>query len=87
NVSYNGSYLFGGINTQTAPVATYTAGSASKNQVDADFLATFGFNQASASVSTITPAQMQTFLNTTFDAQFASPAWNTNWSSATDQTL
>ncbi|MGY3120895.1 flagellin-like hook-associated protein FlgL [Bradyrhizobium sp. S3.14.4] len=77
NVSYNGSYLFSGVNTQNTPITAYTAGSASKNQVDADFLATFGFSQSSASVSTITPAQMQTFLNTTFDAEFASPAWNT----------
>jgi flagellar hook-associated protein 3 FlgL len=38
-------------------------------------------------VSTITTTQMQTFLDTTFDAEFASPAWNTNWSSATDQTM
>jgi flagellar hook-associated protein 3 FlgL len=87
NASYNGSYLFGGINTQNVPVANYTAGSTSKNQVDADFQAYFGFSQTSPSVSTITPAQMQTFLNTTFDAEFASPAWNANWSSATDQTL
>jgi flagellar hook-associated protein 3 FlgL len=87
NVSYNGSYLFSGINTQNAPITAYTAGSASKSQVDADFLATFGFAQSSASVSTITTTQMQTFLNTTFDAEFASPAWNTNWSSATDQTM
>ena len=87
NVSYNGSYLFGGINTQNAPVANYAAGSTSKNAVDADFLATFGFSQSSASASSITPAQMQSFLDTSFDAEFASPAWNTNWSSATDQTM
>jgi flagellar hook-associated protein 3 FlgL len=87
NVSYNGSYLFSGINTQNTPITAYTAGSASKNQVDADFLSTFGFSQSSASVSSITPAQMQSFLNTTFDAEFASPAWNTNWSTATDQTM
>ena len=87
NVSYNGSYLFSGINTQNTPITAYTAGSASKNQVDADFLAAFGFSQSSASVSSITATQMQTFLNTTFDAEFASPAWNANWSSATDQTL
>ncbi|MET4386173.1 flagellar hook-associated protein 3 FlgL [Bradyrhizobium sp. F1.4.3] len=87
NVSYNGSYLFSGINTQNAPITAYAAGSASKNQVDADFSAFFGFSQSSASVSSITPAQMQSFLNTTFDAEFASPAWNTNWSSATDQTM
>jgi flagellar hook-associated protein 3 FlgL len=73
NVSYNGSSLFSGINTQNTPITAYTAGSASKNQVDADFLATFGF--------------AQTFLDTTFDAEFASPAWDTNWSSATDQVM
>ncbi|MEY9757221.1 flagellar hook-associated family protein [Bradyrhizobium yuanmingense] len=87
NVSYNGSSLFSGINTQNAPITPYAAGSASKNQVDADFLAAFGFPQSSPAVATITPAQMQTFLDTTFDAGFASPAWNTNWSSATDQTM
>ncbi|MCP3385447.1 flagellar hook-associated family protein [Bradyrhizobium sp. CCGUVB4N] len=87
NISYNGSYLFSGINTQNQPVTAYAAGSASKNQVDSDFLAAFGFPQSSASVSTITPAQMQSFLNGPFDAEFASPAWNTNWSSATDQVM
>ncbi|MCC8938235.1 flagellar hook-associated family protein [Bradyrhizobium sp. Arg68] len=87
NVSYNGSYLFAGIDTTNAPVQNYTAGSTSKNAVDADFLAAFGFSQSAAGVSGITPAQMQSFLNGSFDAEFASPAWNTNWSSATDQVL
>ena len=87
NVSYNGSYLFSGVNTANMPVTAYATGSASKNRVDADFLASFGFSQSSASVASITPAQMQTFLNTTFDAEFASPAWNTNWSTATDQVM
>jgi len=87
NVSYNGSFLFAGLNTQNAPITAYAAGATNKNQVDADFLAAFGFPQSSASVSTITPAAMQTFLNTTFDAEFASPTWNANWSSATDQPL
>jgi flagellar hook-associated protein 3 FlgL len=87
NVSYNGSYLFAGVNTQNTPITAYATGSASKNQVDSAFVAAFGFSQSSPSVSSITPAQMQTFLNTTFDAQFASPAWNTNWSTATDQVM
>lgn len=87
NVSYNGSFLFAGLDTQNAPITNYTAGSTNKNAVDLDFQAFFGFAQSSANVSTITPAQMQTFLGTSFDAEFASPAWNTNWSSATDQTL
>jgi flagellar hook-associated protein 3 FlgL len=87
NVSYNGSYLFGGINTQTAPIANYAAGSTSKAANDAAFVAAFGFSQTSPSVSTITPAQMQTFLNGSFDAQYNSPNWSTNWSSASNQVL
>lgn len=87
NASYNGSFLFAGLDTQNAPITNYTAGSISKNAVDADFLAAFGFPQSSVNVGTITPVQMQNFLNTSFDAEFASPAWNTNWSSATDATL
>src|SRR5262249_11533552 len=72
NVSYNGSYLFGGLNTQNAPITNYAAGAANKNQVDADFLSTFGFSQSSANVANITPAQMQSFLNTTLHAELAS---------------
>jgi flagellar hook-associated protein 3 FlgL len=87
NASYNGSYLFGGTNTQNVPITNYATGSTSKNKVDADFLAAFGFNQSSASVNTITPAAMQAFLNTTFDAEFTSPAWNANWSSASNQPM
>lgn len=87
NASYNGSYLFGGINTQTIPLANYAAGSTSKNAVDASFLAAFGFNQSAAGVSGITPTAMQNFLNTNLDPQFQSPAWNTNWSSATNQVM
>jgi flagellar hook-associated protein 3 FlgL len=86
NASYNGSYLFGGTNTQTLPIANYAAGSTSKNAIDAAFSGFFGFAQTSPSVSTITPAQMQTFL-TNLDTQFTSPAWNANWSSASNTPL
>lgn len=93
NSSYNGSSVFAGINTQTAPMTSYAPGSTSKVSLDAAFAGFFGFNQAAPGVSGITPAQMQTFLNTSLDAEFVSTStpppgkWNTNWSSATDQVL
>jgi flagellar hook-associated protein 3 FlgL len=37
------------------------------------------------SVGAITATQMQTFLDTTFDAEFQNPAWTTNWSTASSQ--
>ena len=94
NSNYNGSSVFAGLNTQTAPLAPYAAGSTSKAAIDAAFLAFFGFPQTAPAVSTIPPGLMQTFLNTSLDAEFVStspPAapgpWNANWSSATDQVL
>ena len=86
NVTMDGQYLFGGINTGTAPITDFAAGSATKTAVDNAFLTTFGFTQSSPLVSSITPAAMTTFLTTTLQAQFDDPAWKTTWSTATDQT-
>jgi len=87
NVTMDGQYLFGGINTGSQPVGNYAAGSASKNAVDAAFLANFGFAQNSPAASGISASAMQNFLDTTFKAQFADPAWGTNWSTASDQVM
>jgi flagellar hook-associated protein 3 FlgL len=87
NVSMDGQYLFGGINTGEAPMTDYAAGSASKTAVDAAFLAKFGFAQDSPLVSTITATDMQDFLDTTFKQLFDDPAWGANWSSANDQEM
>jgi flagellar hook-associated protein 3 FlgL len=94
NSTYNGSSVFGGLNTQTPPLANYATGSTSKVAIGTTFATFFGFSQGSPLESTITPAQMTTFLNTSLDAEFvstsppAAPApWNANWSKATDQLL
>jgi flagellar hook-associated protein 3 FlgL len=86
NATLNGQYLFGGINIDTAPMSSYTAGSTAQTAIDTAFLAFFGFPQSNAaSVGAITATQMQTFLDTTFDAEFQNPAWTTNWSTASSQ--
>jgi flagellar hook-associated protein 3 FlgL len=92
NASYNGSSLFGGLNTQGVPIITnYATGSTSKNAVDAAFAAPvpagFGMTQSSPGVSGITPAAMQAFLNGPFDAEFTNANWKLNWSSATDPVM
>lgn len=94
NATYNGSSVFAGLNTLTPPLTSYAAGSTSKVAADTAFLTFFGFPQTSPAVSTITPANMTTFLNTSFDAEFVSTSpptlpgpWNANWSSATTQVL
>lgn len=87
NITMDGQYLFGGINTAVAPMDDYTAGSANKTAIDAAFVAYFGFSQTSPAVSGISAAAMQNFLDTTFSAEFDDPAWGTNWSTASDQVM
>jgi flagellar hook-associated protein 3 FlgL len=87
NVTMDGQYLFGGINTGVQPVVNYEAGATSKNAIDAAFLANFGFAQNSPAVSGISATAMQAFLDTAFKAEFDDPAWGANWSAASDQVM
>ncbi|MBW3097352.1 flagellar hook-associated family protein [Pseudohoeflea coraliihabitans] len=88
NSSSNGEYLFGGVNTDTEPLADYqAAGSAAKASFDAAFLGYFGFAQSSASAATITTAQMDDFLTNTLAPMFNGAQWNTDWSNASDTNI
>ena len=87
NVTMDGQYLFGGINTGVAPMQAYAAGSPSKTAVDAAFLAAFGFTQNSPLATGISAANMQTFLDTTLQTEFDDPAWGANWSTADNQVM
>lgn len=84
NTRSNGEYIFAGINSDIEPVTAYEAGSPAKVAFDAAFLARFGFTQASPAVSTITAAQMDTFLTTDVEPMFNTANWTANWSSASD---
>lgn len=87
NVSMDGQHLFGGINTGEQPMTPYENGSASKTAIDAAFTAAFGFAPGAVGTENILPGAMETFLDNAFAAEFADPAWGTNWSSATDQVM
>ncbi len=64
NTSAGGEYVFGGQKTDAAPVADYfgTPASGAKQAIDAAFQQTFGTSQTSADASTITGAQLTSFL-------------------------
>ena len=84
NTSSDGAYLFGGINSGTAPIADYASGP--KAAVDVAFLAKFGFSQDDPAAANISGADMTDFLNNQFAAIFSDPSWGTTWSQASDQT-
>lgn len=89
NTSVDGVYVFSGINSETPPVKDYfgVPKPASRQAVDAAFLAEFGFAQTDPAVSTISAAAMESFIDNAFSNLFDDPAWATNWSSASDDLM
>lgn len=89
NTSLGGEYLFSGINTDVKPVDTPLSDPSSpgRQAIETAFVTRFGFGTTDPLVSTITPASMQNFIETDFEALFQDPAWGTLWSSASDQAI
>ncbi len=85
NASDGRNYLFGGINSSTAPIAQYDSGPGAA--VTAAFTAKFGFAPSDPAAANITGAEMSDFLDNEFSAIFADPAWGTTWSSASNQVV
>lgn len=88
NSSLNGEHLFAGINTDVRPMNAYDApASPAKAAFDAAFLTHFGFSQTDPAVSSMTAAEMTTFLTTVVEPQFLGAGWQGNWSNATEEQI
>lgn len=89
NTSYNGQYLFAGVNTDVMPVAANPddATSAGKVAVETSFAAAFGMSPSDPGVANIDPASMNAFLDGSFSQLFDDTGWRTNFSSASDKTI
>ncbi|MGE5510103.1 MAG: flagellar hook-associated family protein [Bacteroidota bacterium] len=89
NTSFNGAYLFSGINADVKPLADYeqTPTGPAQQAVANEFLTAFGVAQGAPGTETITPAAMATFLDGAFANLFDPTGWSTNWSSASDQNM
>jgi flagellar hook-associated protein 3 FlgL len=81
NSSFDGQYLFGGINSDTAPLVAYRNGTP-EAAVTAAFHAAFGMLPDDPAVSGIAASEMEAFISGSFAAVFADPAWGANWSNA-----
>jgi flagellar hook-associated protein 3 FlgL len=88
NSTLDGYYLFAGQNSAVAPITDYYGSSAAnKASVDAAFQSAFGMSQSSIGVPGISGTAMQSFLDTQFGQLFQGSNWNSDWSSATSQTI
>ena len=81
NSTYDDQYVFGGINSATAPMKALSASTGATALAD-DFLNQFGFSPTSAAASGVTADQMTSFLNGSFASEFSNANWTSNFSSA-----
>jgi flagellar hook-associated protein 3 FlgL len=86
SVTSNGTYIFSGTNSSVTPLDDYLSEppGPARSAVIAAFTAEFGFPPDDPQASTITPAQLEAYLDGPFASLFDDPQWGTNFSSATD---
>jgi flagellar hook-associated protein 3 FlgL len=85
NTSFNGEYVFAGVNTDVKPLGDYdAAGNPARAAVLQSFQDYFGFPTTDPQVANISAADMKNYLDTSFSLQFDATSWSTNWSSASD---
>ncbi|MBV2144348.1 flagellar hook-associated family protein [Falsochrobactrum sp. TDYN1] len=87
NSSYNGQYIFAGVNTDVKPVADYTQGSAAQTALRNAFQGHFGFGIDDPQVANITGDEMKAFLEGDFTDEFNDANWSANWSNASDTVI
>ena len=87
NTSYNGEYIFSGVNTDVKPVSNYVEGGAAQSAVRQSFEDHFGFAMDDAQVANITGDEMKAFLEGDFADQFNDTNWGLNWSDASDTVI
>lgn len=81
NTNFNGEYVFGGTNTQQAPMKPYEDAQKVMQQAFEDF---FGFASDDARVKDITAGQMAEFIDGPFSELFNEDNWKEYFSSAED---
>ena len=90
NTTLDGDYIFGGTNTSEQPIVDYFGSNATnKSDVDNAFQTAFGVTQSDSGVSSISGANMGSFLDATFGPMFtgSTASWSPDWSKASDQVL
>ncbi|MBP2235624.1 flagellar hook-associated protein 3 FlgL [Sinorhizobium kostiense] len=87
NTSFNGEFLFAGINTDVKPLEDYYAtGSAAETTFDTE-LATYMTANGIASMSDFTRAQMEDFITNTLAPLYTGAQWTVDWSQASSQNM
>jgi len=89
NASFNGQYLFAGVNTDVRPVAPnpHDPASAGRAAVDTSFLAQFGMIQSDPNLESIPAAAVDAWIDGSFSTLFEDSGWRTNFSGASPKVI
>lgn len=89
NTTYDGQYLFAGINASQRPIADYFSipAPSSKTAVDTAFVAQFGVPQTDPGISSLAAIDVESFLTGPFSALFDVTGWSSAWSSASNDNI
>ena len=86
NVTVAGQSVFGGLNSDSAPINAGN-GIPAGDEADAAFNAYFGFAKTDPAAASISAASFQAFVSTELEPMFLGAGWNTIVSNATDATI
>ncbi len=84
NTSFDGDYIFAGVNTDAQPVAKYE-NSATSAAVNSAFQTYFGFAKTDPQAGSISAAQMDSFITAQVEPLFMGANWSASISSASDE--
>jgi flagellar hook-associated protein 3 FlgL len=84
SASHDGQYLFSGLNVEAPPLKPYQEGP--RLAVIAAFEAEFGFPPDDIAATSLTKAQIASFIEDSLDDLFYGAGWTTEWSNATEAT-
>lgn len=82
SVTYDGQYIFAGLNTDTSPLIAYSAGP--KQAVIEAFETAFGFSPLDPAAASLSAGDIEDFLDGPFAALFSDIEWTATWSTASD---
>lgn len=86
DTTFDGLYLLSGLNDGSRPLSEFAqeSGSAPTQALDQAFQSKFGSLPGDRGNSSISPSDMQAFLESDFAGMFEPLGWNDNWSNASD---
>lgn len=86
NATYNGQYVFGGINSDQQVIADFETGGG-KAALETAFQTHFGFPKTAPAAGFISTADMRTFIDTVVQPMFDGADWGTYFSNASDDVI